>query len=172
LGGFGKLSLLDRGPGAFWITIEKNMALLLEFAPNFKETNMYKASQDIKENIIPDDFMEKDTNMPFTMRALMYCILKTKANKFLEDAPLLMKKCMVACQAPGAMLSLVARPDRKETRLKNFDFLLDMYTKTRVPLEHIVGCQWSKTSLFPLWRGHHVVRTTRSGLSIWTDYRT
>ena len=73
--------------------------------------------------------------MPFTMRALMYCILKTK---FLEDAPLLMKKCMVACQAPGAMLSLVARPDRKEKRLKNFDFLFDMYTKTGVPLEHIV----------------------------------
>ena len=36
------------------------------------------------------------------------------------------------------MLSLVARPDRKETRLKNFDFLLDIYTKTGVPLEHIV----------------------------------
>ena len=31
-----------------------------------------------------------------------------------------------------------ARPDRKETRIKNFDFLLDMYTKTGVPLEHIV----------------------------------
>ena len=63
---------------------------------------MYKACQDIKETIIPDEFLERDTNMPFTrftMRALMYCILKTKANKFLEDAPLLMKKCMVACQA-------------------------------------------------------------------------
>ena len=116
----------------------KNLAPLLACVPNFRETNMYKACQDIKETIIPDEFLERDTNMPFTMRALMYCILKTKANKFLEDAPLLMKKCMVACQAPGAMLSLVARPDRKETRLKNFDFLLDMYTKTGVPLEHIV----------------------------------
>ena len=138
MGGFGKLSLLDRGPCAYWITIEKNLAPLLECVPNFRETNMYKACQDIKETIIPDEFLQRDTNMPFTMRALMYCILKTKANKFLEDAPLLMKKCMVACQAPGAMLSLVARPDRKETRLNNFDFLLDMYTKTGVPLEHIV----------------------------------
>ena len=134
MGGLGKLSLLARGPCAYWIIIiEKNLAPLLECVPNFRDANMYKACQDIKEMIIPDEFLERDTNMPFTMRALMYCILKTKANKILEDAPLLMKKCMVACQAPGYRLSLVARPDRKETRLKNFDFLLDMYTKTGVP---------------------------------------
>ena len=35
------------------------------------------------------------------------------------------------------LLSLVARPDRKQTRLKNFDFLLDVYNKTGVPQEHI-----------------------------------
>ena len=32
--------------------------------------------------------------------------------------------------------------NRKETRLKNFDFLLDMYTKTGVPLEHIVYARY------------------------------
>ena len=41
MGGFGKLSLLDRGPCAYWITIEKNLAPLLECVPNFRETNMY-----------------------------------------------------------------------------------------------------------------------------------
>jgi len=74
MGRFGKLSLLDRGPCAYWITIEKTLAPLLECVPNFRETNMCKACQDIKETIIPDEFLEplRDPNMPFTMRALMY----------------------------------------------------------------------------------------------------
>ena len=87
-----------KGPSAYLITIEKNLAPLLECAPNFQQTTMYKACLNIKEKIIPDEIVEWNTHMPFTMRALMHCILKNKANEFPEEnAPLPMKECMVCC---------------------------------------------------------------------------
>jgi len=103
--------------------------------------------------------------MPFlTMRALTYYILKSKANKFLENAPLLMKKCMVACQAPGAMLSLVARPDRKETCLRNFDFLLDLLHSTPSIHALLVVCATSPLRKSSFTLVHYAVCSAMIGV--------
>jgi len=133
-GGLGKLSLLDRGPCAYWI-MKKTWHRSWNVSPISGKRTCTRHARTLRKR----SSLTNSWNGTQTCRSpcVLLCTASSKP-KFLEDAPLLMKKCMVACQAPGAMLSLVARPDRKEKRLKNFDFLFDMYTKTGVPLEHIV----------------------------------
>jgi len=50
--------------------------------PQFQGNQHVQGMPGHQGNDRPDEFLERDTNMLFTMRALMYFILKTKANKF------------------------------------------------------------------------------------------